>query len=238
MDGSNGVALVTGAGRGLGRVISLALAAAGWDVALMARSEDELGRVAEEIRACGRDAWVLQGSVGSESDVGSAFETLDLAAGRLDVLVNCAGAGSFAAVAESCPEDWRRMLDTNLTGTYLCCRQAVRRMKQQGRGDILNILSIGARVVFPGASGYCASKWGALALTKVLSDEVRREGIRVTAVCPGSIDTPFWDAQSLSLDRRDMLRAADVANAVVALLAQPRSVYTDEIVLMPPKGIL
>jgi short-subunit dehydrogenase len=111
-------------------------------------------------------------------------------------------------------------------------------MTAQGSGHIVNVLSIAAKVVFPGASAYCASKWGALGLTKALAEETRGQGVKVTGLCPGSIDTPFWDATVTTLDRRDMLRPEDVAATVRMLLEQPPGIYTDEMVVMPPKGIL
>ncbi len=111
-------------------------------------------------------------------------------------------------------------------------------MREQGSGHIVNVLSIAAREAFPGAAAYCASKWGALGFTRVLAREARAAGIKVTALLPGAIDTPFWDRVPHALNRADMLAAEDVAAFVRCLLEQPPALHTDEVVLLPPKGIL
>jgi NAD(P)-dependent dehydrogenase (short-subunit alcohol dehydrogenase family) len=214
------------------------LARRGWDLGLLARTRTQLEEVAAEVRALGARAEVLPATVDDAGSVHEAFSRLDAAYGRLDALVNCAGTGSFAPVTEADPDEWQRIISVNLFGTFLCSREAARRMTAQGSGHIVNVLSIAAKVVFPGASAYCASKWGALGLTKALAEETRGQGVKVTGLCPGSIDTPFWDATVTTLDRRDMLRPEDVAATVRMLLEQPPGIYTDEMVVMPPKGIL
>jgi 3-oxoacyl-[acyl-carrier protein] reductase len=231
-------ALVTGAGRGLGRAVALELAGHGWDVGLLARTRAQLDAVAGECRARGARAEVLVAAVDDARSVEAAFRRFAATFDRLDALVTCAGTGTFAPVAEAEPGEWERILAVNLTGTFLCCREAVRLMEPCGAGTIVNVLSIAAKVALPGASAYCASKWGALGLTKVLAEEVRRRGIRVAALCPGSIDTPFWDKIPHGLNRADMLRPEDVAAAVRFVLEQPAGIHTDELVVMPPKGIL
>ncbi|HEU4752631.1 MAG TPA: SDR family NAD(P)-dependent oxidoreductase, partial [Armatimonadota bacterium] len=198
--------MVTGAGRGLGRAVSLELARHGWDLALLARTRSQLEAVAEEVRALGSRAEVFPATVDHEQSVHTAFQHFQERFQRLDALVHCAGAGSFAPIAELGAAEWERVLGANLTGTYLCCRHALRIMEPQGSGQIVNVLSIAAKVAFPGAAAYCASKWGALGFTKVLAEEARGHGIRVTALCPGSIDTPFWDSVGgAPFDRADML---------------------------------
>jgi len=129
-------------------------------------------------------------------------------------------------------------MTVNLRGTYLCCKYALKVMLAQGRGHILNVLSIASQVALPGSAAYTASKFGALGLTKVMAAEVRAQGVKVTAVIPGAVDTPLWDKSGGDLDRRKMLSPSDVAAAILSVIAQPPSIYTDEIVLMPPLGIL
>jgi len=158
--------------------------------------------------------------------------------GRLDILVTSAGGASFGPLIESRTEDWDAMVAINLRGTYLCCKHALKVMLAQGRGHILNVLSIASQTALPGSAAYTASKFGALGLTKVLAAEVRAQGIKVTAVIPGAVDTPLWDKSGGDLDRRKMLSPADVAAAMLSIIAQPPSIHTDEIVLMPPLGIL
>jgi 3-oxoacyl-[acyl-carrier protein] reductase len=181
---------------------------------------------------------VLTAAVTHEEQVRTAFASAVEALGPLDALVTCAGTGSFAPVAEADAAEWERIISVNLMGTFLCCREAVRLMLPRQSGRVVNVLSIAAKTVFPGASAYCASKWGGLALTKALAEEVRGQGLRVTALCPGSIDTPFWDEIQHGFDPADMLRAGEVAAAIRWVLEQAASLSTDELVVTPPKGIL
>src|SRR5262249_7312971 len=134
--------------------------------------------------------------------------------------------------------EWERQLRANLTGTFLACRAALRPMLAQGAGQIVNILSIAAKVAFPGAAAYCASKWGALGFTRVLAAELRRHGIPVTAFCPPSVEPSFWEGIESHPDFARMLRPEDVGEAVAFILEQPPGIVTDEIVVMPPEGIL
>jgi len=232
------IALITGAGRGLGRATALELSRHGWNLALLGRTATQLEETAAQVRNLGREALPLVAAVEDEAAVQRAFAEINSTFGGLDALVHCAGTGSFAPVAEADAAEWSRIVQVNLFGMFLCCREAVRVMQPQGRGQIVNVLSVAAKVTFPGSSAYCASKWGGLALTKSLAEEVRREGIRVTALCPGSIETPFWDEISHGFDPADMLRAEDVAAAIRFVLEQPPGIHTDELVVMPPKGIL
>lgn len=231
-------ALITGAGRGLGRATALELAERGWRLALLSRTPADLEAVAALARQRGAHTVVVPAAVEDAAAVARAFEAVDAALGSLEALVHCAGVGSFAPVTETDPAEWARVLRVNLDGTFHCFREAARRMAPAGKGQIISVLSVAAKTVFPGAGAYCAGKWGALALTRVLAEEVRRSGVRVTALCPGSIDTPFWEGITHSLDPADMLRPEDVAVVIRGLLEQPAGVYTDEMVVMPPKGIL
>jgi NAD(P)-dependent dehydrogenase (short-subunit alcohol dehydrogenase family) len=232
------VVLITGASRGIGRSVALARARRGDAVALVARTAAALAAVAAEVEAAGGRALALPADVTDEAQASAMVaHTLD-AFGRLDALVNAAGVGSFRPVAELSLAEWERHLRVNLTGTFLACRAALGPMRAQGAGQIVNILSIAAKVPFPGAAAYCASKWGALGFTRVLAEEVRRQGIRVTALCPGSVDTPFWDGIESHPDFARMMRPEDVAEAVAFILDQPPGIVTDEMVVMPSDGSL
>jgi NAD(P)-dependent dehydrogenase (short-subunit alcohol dehydrogenase family) len=232
------VVLITGASRGIGRAVALARARRGDAVALVARTAPALATVAAEVEAAGGRALALPADVTDETQASAMVARAVDAFGRLDALVNAAGVGSFRPVAELPLAEWERHLRVNLTGTFLACRAALGPMRAQGAGQIVNILSIAAKVPFPGAAAYCASKWGALGFTRVLAEEVRRQGIRVTALCPGSVDTPFWEEIESHPDFARMLRAEDVAEAVAFILDQPPGIVTDEMVVMPPEGIL
>lgn len=232
------VSIVTGAGSGIGRATALALSQAGVSVALAARTRQNLETLAHEIVSNGGTALAIPCDVGDETQVEKLVATTQERFGRLDILITSAGGASFAPLVESQTEDWDAMMQINLRGTYLCCKHALKVMLPQGRGHILNVLSIASQTILPGSAAYTASKFGALGLTKVMAAEVRAQGIKVTAVIPGAVDTPLWDKSGGSLDRKKMLSPTDVAAAMLSIIAQPPEIYTDEIVLMPPLGIL
>jgi len=184
------VALVTGATRGIGRAIALALAEAGAQV-LVAGRDAALGTaVVAEARARGGAAHVLPFDVRSSAAVDAAFSEVQARFGRLDILVNNAGVSPFQrSVAETSDQDWELVLDTNLTGAFRCCRAAARLMLPARRGVILNVTSIAAAAPLPGEAAYCASKAGLAALTQVLAQDWASAGIRVNALGPGYIRT-------------------------------------------------
>lgn len=229
------VCLVTGASRGIGRATALALSAAGWRLALASRNEDAVKALVRETDA---DDLAVRCDVTREAEVAEAVANTVRRFDRLDAVVCAAGVGAFAPTAASTLDDWNAQIGTNLTGTYLTCREALKVMLPRRSGHLVTLLSVASRVAFPASAAYCASKWGAYGLTKVLAEEVRREGIRVSAILPGSTDTPFWDAIGGGPPRADMLPAARVAEAVRYALDAPPDASIDEIIVMPPKGIL
>jgi 3-oxoacyl-[acyl-carrier protein] reductase len=231
-------AIVTGAGSGIGRATAFALAQAGVHVVLAARTPHKLAVVAQEIKATGGTALSIPTDVSDEAHVERLIASTTAQCGRLDILITSAGGALFGPLVDSRTEEWDTMINSNLRGTYLCCKHALKVMIPQGRGHILNVLSIASQAILPNSAAYTASKFGALALTKVMAAEVRALGIKVTAVIPGAVDTPLWDKSGADLDRKKMLVPTDVAAAMLAVLTQPPSLYTDEIVLMPPLGIL
>ncbi|MHB1006575.1 MAG: SDR family NAD(P)-dependent oxidoreductase [Chloroflexota bacterium] len=184
------VALVTGAGRGIGRAIALGLAAAGADLSLASRTASDLEQVAAEARATGRRALCVPADVADEASVANLLQrTLD-AYGRLDVLVNAAGISPVYKRAEqTTAAEWDSVLGVNLRGAFLCATAAGRAMIPQGRGCIVNLASVGARVALPRLVAYCASKGGVDQLTKVLAVEWARYNVRVNAIAPGYVET-------------------------------------------------
>jgi 3-oxoacyl-[acyl-carrier protein] reductase len=228
------VCLITGASRGIGRATALALHEAGWRLSLAARSTDAL---ADLVRETGGEHLANACDVTAEAAVARVVAATVEKFGRLDALVCAAGVGAFAPTVQSTLSDWDAQIAVNLTGTYLACREALKVMLLRRSGHLVTILSVASKVAFPASAAYCASKWGAYGLTRVLAEEVRRGGVRVTAVLPGSTDTAFWDGIG-GPPREDMLSAARVADAVRYALESPPDASVDEIQIMPPKGIL
>jgi NAD(P)-dependent dehydrogenase (short-subunit alcohol dehydrogenase family) len=186
-------ALVTGANSGIGRAIGLALAGEGARVCInYVTHPDAAQAVVSEITAAGGAAIAAQADVADPAQVGRMFAQVDRAWGGLDILVNNAGIdGPRAAGWEQAPDAWRRVLDINLTGAYLCAREALRRMVPAKRGVVANLTSVHERIPWTGYSAYTASKAGLSMLTKTLAQEAAPSGVRVVAVAPGAIQTPI-----------------------------------------------
>lgn len=213
-------AVVTGASSGIGLAIADALTAAGALVLPVSRSKGFPADVSDPLA------------------VRRLFGHVRKTWGHLDVLVNSAGVAEAAPLRSTSDEMWRRAIAVNLTGTFLCCRAALDLMLPRKRGHIVNILSVASLEVFPNNAAYCASKFGALGLTRVLREEVRAAGIRVTAVLPGAVDTPIWKNYWADAPREKMMQPGDVAQAVLAALTARDSAVTEEIVLRSVSGRL
>jgi NAD(P)-dependent dehydrogenase (short-subunit alcohol dehydrogenase family) len=222
-------ALITGAGRGIGRGVSLALARAGAAVVLAARTAAQLDTVAAEIAAAGGRAIPVPADVGREEDVRGLFERIRREFDRLDVLVNNAGLGLYGPLAEFTADDFDRVIATNLRGTFLCCREAMRMMAPQRAGTIVNIASVVGFKGYPNQAAYTASKHGIMGLTKSLAIEAQPHGIRVSAILPGGVDTDLVRAARPDLDRSVLLQPEDIAQTVLFLLSLPERAAIDEI---------
>ena len=227
------VAMVTGGSRGIGAAIAKTLAAAGASVLVLYRRDEAAARaLVAEIVAAGGIAWPQQTDVRDAQAVTSAIEGLAGREGRLDILVNNAGIVRDALVPEMSEEDWHAVLDTNLTGVFLCSRVAVRHMLRRRWGRIINISSVGAWRGNRGQGNYAASKAAVNAFTRVMATEVGSKGITVNAVAPGLIETemsrailPF--AEETIRERipvRRIGRPEDVA-PLVAFLASEQAAY-------------
>jgi len=182
-------AVVTGASRGLGRAIALALARAGANLVLIARDTAALQRVASEVEQLGRRALALPCDVTAESEVTAAAHQVQGTLGAVHILVNSAGINIRKPITEFSLEEWRRVLDTNLTGVFLVCRAFVPLMRGHGYGRILNLTSIMSHVALPGRTAYAASKTGLLGFTRALALELAPEGITVNGISPGPVAT-------------------------------------------------
>jgi NAD(P)-dependent dehydrogenase (short-subunit alcohol dehydrogenase family) len=190
---SGRVALVTGAGRGIGRGVALGFAREGADLVLVSRTEQELQEVAEEARRAGVEALVAAADVRDEAAVTAAVDAAVAHFGRVDVLLNAAGIPMVSPTTELPIESWQRAIDINLTGTFLFCQAVGRVMVAQGRGSIINIGSIHSFQGIPMRAAYAASKGGVLQFTRSLAVEWAPLGVRVNMIAPGWIRTPLQD---------------------------------------------
>ena len=184
------VALVTGAGRGIGRAIARRLSAEGLRVVLTSRSEQELAQTASE---CPGETLVVPADITDAAAVERLFATAEGEWGPVDVLVAGAGAGTSASVHKTTDEQWQQMLEINLTAPFRCLRRAIPSMRERGQGRIVVIASIAAKVGEPYISAYTASKHGVLGLVRSAATELATTGVTVNAVCPAYVDTPMTD---------------------------------------------
>jgi len=232
------VAIVTGAGRGIGRAVAETLARQGAAVVLAARTRSELAAVAEAIRNGGGQALAVPTDVTQDTHVGALVDQTMGHFGRVDILVTAAGVAAFGPVAAAKPEDWDPMLAVNLRAVMVCCRAALPPMIRQRNGTIVNVASVAASRPIAGAAAYAATKAGVVAWSRVLAEELRTDGVRVGVVSPGAVDTPLWDAIPGGPDRARMLTPDAVARAVLLMVTLPEGATLEELTLLPAGGIL
>ena len=234
----NQVAIVTGAGRGIGRAVALAFAREGAAVALAARTTTELETVAAQIRSRAGRALVVPTDVTREASVSALVEHVLADFKKVDILLTASGMATFASLVDTKPEDWDRMMAANVRGVFLVCRAVLPSMMRQRRGTIINIVSVAAKRAIAGGAAYAASKHAVLGLTQVLAEEMRSHGVRVGALSPGAVDTGLWDAVPNPPERSRMLRPEDVAEAAVLMASLPPGASLEDLTLLPAAGIL
>jgi 3-oxoacyl-[acyl-carrier protein] reductase len=222
-------ALVTGAGRGIGRSIALALARNGARVMLTARTEAELLAVEAETAALGGQAGVFPADVSREADVIALVQRAAERFGRLDILVNNAGIGSFGPLAETTTEQWDRIMAVNARGPFLTCREAIPYLRRQPRSFIINIASVVAVKGYVHQAAYAASKHAVLGMSKALAKEVQPDGIRVHVICPGGVDTELAGQARPDLDRSVLIQPDEIADLVIYLVTRQGNAVVDEI---------
>lgn len=227
------VAIITGASAGIGRSIAAAYAAEGAQVVLAARNKEKLAEAAAALQAAGGTALAVATDVTSESDVANLFRQAGGTFGRVDVLVNNAGVSASAPTDELSLGEWRNVIDVNLTGAFLCSREALRVMKPQRRGRIINIGSVSARVPRKNSAAYAASKFGLEGLTRSLALDAREFGIAVSILHPGNTASELWRGREEVAQREGVMAAEELARAAVLMAALPPEINFLEGILLP-----
>jgi NADP-dependent 3-hydroxy acid dehydrogenase YdfG len=239
---SGRVALVTGASSGIGEATAVALAGAGASVAIGARRRDRLDGLAARLGEGGTEVVTLDLDVTDEAACRDAVARTRSELGGLDVLVNNAGVMLLGTIVGADPEDWRRMLGTNVLGLMYMTHAAIEGMVEQGSGDVVNISSVAGRQARKGAGVYNASKWAVNAFSESLRQEVTTKGVRVSLVEPGAVSTELTDhitqpeAKAASVRMYTSMRALhaeDVARAIVYVVGQPPHVAVNEVLVRP-----
>jgi 3-oxoacyl-[acyl-carrier protein] reductase len=227
-------ALVTGASRGLGRAVALALGAAGWRVGICSRSGDGVSRTLAALREGGVRAAGRPADVANEADVNSLVALVERELGPIDTLVNNAGVLCAKPFQEITPDEWDESFATNVRGLYLVTRAVLPGMRTRRRGTIVNVASLSARGGWVGGTAYTASKHAVLGFSRSLMLEVRDEGVRVITVCPGSIDTEMIQRQdAFESDPARILKAEDVAQTILHAIQLPPRALVSELDIRP-----
>ncbi|AFY41684.1 SDR family oxidoreductase [Nostoc sp. PCC 7107] len=231
-------ALITGASSGIGKATALAFAKAGIDVALVSRSLDKLEAVATAAKQTGVEAKAYTLDLADLPQVEAKINAIAQDFGNIDILVNNAGIGYTANLIDTSLEDWQKVININLTSVFECIKGILPGMRDRGTGTIINVASIAAKQTFAGWGAYCVSKAGLLALSQTLAQEERAHGIRVTAICPGSVNTEIWDTDTVhaNFDRSKMLTPEIVAQSILHTVLLPPQAVIDELILMPNTG--
>ena len=235
------VVAVTGASSGIGEAIALACAGSGADIAICARRTDRLAAVAARIRALGKNVFTATADVGDETQANAFVTEAAAALGRLDVLVNNAGVMKLGAIDGAPTAEWRDMVHVNVFGVLYCTHAALPLMRAQGSGHIVNVSSVGGRVVGHYSGVYSLTKFGIGAFSEALRRETKDAGIRVTLVEPGSVATELRSHTRPEVLEEILpgfagvtpLRPDDVAAAVLYALGQPVNVSVSEVLVRP-----
>jgi len=228
------VSIVTGASRGIGKAISILLAQSGSRVVLAARSEPQLKSVSDEISNQNGEALVIPTDLTRDEEIEQLVEKTIKEWGSVDVLINNAGLGKVAPVVKAKVSDWDETFQVNLRAPMILSKLVLPKMMERGEGSIINISSVSGKSGQANGSAYSASKFGLIGFTQSLYEEVREYGIRVTAICPGFVDTQLIP-QMRRMDRSKMIRPEDIAQTVLFVLTSPPTACPVEITIRPQR---
>jgi NADP-dependent 3-hydroxy acid dehydrogenase YdfG len=229
------VTIISGASRGIGRAIATRLARENHFVLLLARNSEEISELELEIDSAGGKALSFAVDVSNEKQVNEVVDQAIRDFGRIDNVINNAGIGIFKEVENLTEDEWTRVMDVNVKGSFLLTKAVLPHMKSAGSGHIVGIASDVSKRTFAEGSLYCASKYAQHAFFEALRREVRSKGIKVSVIYPGLVDTFFHEGDPGQPHRAQYLQPLDIADAVSYVLNAPRHVIIDELMLHPMK---
>lgn len=227
------VTIISGASRGIGRAIATRLARENHFVLLLARNSEEISELELEIDSAGGKALSFAVDVSNEKQVNEVVDQAIRDFGRIDNVINNAGIGIFKEVEDLTEDEWTRVMDVNVKGSFLLTKAVLPHMKSAGSGHIIGIASDVSKRTFAEGSLYCASKYAQHAFFEALRREVRSKGIKVSVIYPGLVDTFFHEGDPGQPHRAQYLQPHDIADAVSYVLNAPRHVIIDELMLHP-----
>jgi 3-oxoacyl-[acyl-carrier protein] reductase len=220
------IAFITGAGRGIGKATAIALAKEGVNLGIMATTESNLKDVASVVEDLGVKVAYSAVDVSSLEQVQQAIEKITNQIGKADILINCAGVSKFASLLDMDPEEWKKIIDVNLMGTYYVTRTVLPQLIEKNSGDVINISSTNGLGGAATSSAYSASKFGVIGLTESVAQEVRRNNIRVSALTPSTVATDMAiDLNLIPENDEKYMQPEDIAELIVAQLKLSQRVY-------------
>jgi len=233
-------AIITGASSGIGKATAIAFAKAGIDLCLIARSKEKLAEVAQIVSDYGVQTKIHPLDLEEVSKVQGEIGNIVTQWGEIDILVNNAGIGYTNLLRETPLRDWQKVLNLNLTSVFECIMGVLPSMKKRGKGTIVNVASVAATNPFPEWGAYAVSKSALVTLSECLAVEERNNGIRVTTILPGAVNTPIWDTDTVNADlnRSGMLTPETVAETILHAALLPQSAVIEKLTVTPSLGAL
>jgi NADP-dependent 3-hydroxy acid dehydrogenase YdfG len=225
------VAVVTGASRGIGLAIAQRLGEMGANLGLCSRDPKKLEAATQQLRTVASAVFAMPVDVTRADQISSFVQAAQKSLGPIDILVNNAGVGWFGPTQDATEEAWDSVLDTNLKSVFLMSKAVAPSMIERKTGHIINIASLAGKNTFKNGGVYCASKWGLMGLTGCMAEDLRQYGIRVSAVCPGTVDTEF--SPHTGKDPAKLLQSEDIAHAVAMLVTQAPQSFISEVLIRP-----
>lgn len=229
--------IITGASTGIGKSLSLQMADAGYRVILVARSENKLDAIAEEIHQNGSESLVIPTDVSQPEQINLLKEKA-LKFGDISVVINNAGIGKFSKIEDITLEDWNHQMDVNLRASFLVSKAFIPSMKQNNKGTLVFINSVAGKKGYAYSAAYVSSKYGMRGLADSLREELREDNIKVISIHPGAVNTPFWNEIDSDFSRAEMLKASTLAQYIVQAIQAPGNFTVEEMVVRRTGGDL